>query len=179
MIAEYDPFSPAVLDDPARPYSFLHGDAPVHRFGGFEPPFYTLSRYHDVENALRDIVTYSSEFGQGPRFTPPAGMLSNPPQHTFFRNLVQKAFTPKAIDALSGRVAGLANELGLNPAKVAVERNLEIVPRSTLADVVIGEGDRLEIVHFVGGGQSNIACDTWSVAGAGLHLAPDRWHRQI
>ena len=62
-------------------------------------------------------------------------------------------------------IAALAAELGLNPAKVAVERNLEIVPRSTLADVVIGEGDRLEIVHFVGGGQSNIACDTWSVAG--------------
>lgn len=62
-------------------------------------------------------------------------------------------------------IAGLAAELGLNPAKVAVERNLEIVPRSRLAEVVIGEGDRLEIVHFVGGGQSSIAGDTWSVAG--------------
>ncbi len=58
-------------------------------------------------------------------------------------------------------IAGLAAELGLNPTKVAVERNLEIVPRSMLADVVIDEGDRLEIVHFVGGGQD----DTWSVAG--------------
>ncbi len=58
-------------------------------------------------------------------------------------------------------IAGLAAELGLNPAKVAVERNLEIVPRSTLAEVVISEGDRLEIVHFVGGGQQ----DTWTVAG--------------
>jgi thiazole synthase len=58
-------------------------------------------------------------------------------------------------------IAALAAELGLNPAKVAVERNLEIVPRSTLANVVIGEGDRLEIVHFVGGGQQ----DTWTVAG--------------
>jgi thiazole synthase len=58
-------------------------------------------------------------------------------------------------------IAGLAAELGLNPAKVAVERNLEIVPRSTLAAVMIEEGDQLEIVHFVGGGQD----DTWSVAG--------------
>jgi thiazole synthase len=58
-------------------------------------------------------------------------------------------------------IAALATELGLNPAKVAVERNLEIVPRSTLGDVIIAEGDRLEIVHFVGGGQA----DTWSVAG--------------
>ncbi|HMS20386.1 sulfur carrier protein ThiS [uncultured Sphingorhabdus sp.] len=49
-------------------------------------------------------------------------------------------------------VAGLVAELGLNPKKVAVERNLEIVPRSTHGDVMIVEGDQLEIVHFVGGG---------------------------
>jgi thiazole synthase len=49
-------------------------------------------------------------------------------------------------------VAGLAAELGLNPAKVAVERNLEIVPRSTLADVRVEDGDAFEIVTFVGGG---------------------------
>jgi thiamine biosynthesis protein ThiS len=49
-------------------------------------------------------------------------------------------------------IATLATELGLDPAKIAVERNLEIVPRSTLALVIIEEGDKLEIVHFVGGG---------------------------
>jgi thiamine biosynthesis protein ThiS len=49
-------------------------------------------------------------------------------------------------------VADLVREIGLNPKKVAVERNLEIVPRSTLADVVLADGDTLEIVHFVGGG---------------------------
>ena len=49
-------------------------------------------------------------------------------------------------------IAQLAEELGLVPEKVAVERNLEIVPRSTLAQVVIEDGDELEIVHFVGGG---------------------------
>ena len=49
-------------------------------------------------------------------------------------------------------VSGLVAELGLNPKKVAVERNLEIVPRSTHGDVIIVEGDQLEIVHFVGGG---------------------------
>jgi thiamine biosynthesis protein ThiS len=49
-------------------------------------------------------------------------------------------------------VADLALELGLEPAKVAVERNLEIVPRSTLADVAVEDGDDFEIVTFVGGG---------------------------
>lgn len=49
-------------------------------------------------------------------------------------------------------VAALARELGLDPARVAVERNLEIVPRSTLAEVPVEDGDRFEIVTFVGGG---------------------------
>lgn len=49
-------------------------------------------------------------------------------------------------------VADLVREIGLDPKKVAVERNLEIVPRSTLANVMLADGDQLEIVHFVGGG---------------------------
>ncbi len=49
-------------------------------------------------------------------------------------------------------IADLALELGLEPAKVAVERNLEVVPRSTLADVKVEDGDEYEIVTFVGGG---------------------------
>jgi thiazole synthase len=59
-------------------------------------------------------------------------------------------------------IADLAADIGLDPAKVAVERNREIVPRSTLAGVAIADGDEIEIVHFVGGGQ---ASDTWTVAG--------------
>ena len=54
-------------------------------------------------------------------------------------------------------VAGLSisemlGEMGLDPRKVAVERNLEIVPRSTLGRVCVEDGDTYEIVHFVGGG---------------------------
>ncbi len=49
-------------------------------------------------------------------------------------------------------VADLVRDIGLNPKKVAVERNLEIVPRSTLTAVMLADGDILEIVHFVGGG---------------------------
>ena len=53
-------------------------------------------------------------------------------------------------------VRGLLESLGLDPAKIAVERNLEIVPRSTYGDVAVGEGDRLEIVHFIGGGNAPV-----------------------
>ncbi len=59
-------------------------------------------------------------------------------------------------------LADLANELGLLPEKVAVERNLEVVPRSTLAQVTVEDGDEIEIVHFVGGGDHD---DSWTVAG--------------
>jgi thiamine biosynthesis protein ThiS len=49
-------------------------------------------------------------------------------------------------------VADLLRELGLDGRKVAVERNLEIVPKSAFAATHLSEGDRLEIVHFIGGG---------------------------
>jgi thiazole synthase len=46
--------------------------------------------------------------------------------------------------------------LALDPRKVAVERNLAIVPRSTYAEVDLADGDRLEIVHFIGGGNDAV-----------------------
>lgn len=49
-------------------------------------------------------------------------------------------------------VAGLLDLLGLAGGKVAVERNLEIVPRSTYGEVAVADGDRYEIVRFIGGG---------------------------
>lgn len=49
-------------------------------------------------------------------------------------------------------IAALVSAIGLKPEKVAVECNRAIVPRSTLAAVMLAEGDELEIVHFVGGG---------------------------
>ncbi|MEO8114583.1 MAG: sulfur carrier protein ThiS [Phenylobacterium sp.] len=49
-------------------------------------------------------------------------------------------------------VAALVATLGLDPRKVAVERNLEIVPRSAYGRTRLADGDRIEIVHFIGGG---------------------------
>lgn len=61
----------------------------------------------------------------------------------------------QTVDALLAR-------LDLEAAHVAVERNLEIVPRSTFGQLVLADGDRIEIVHFVGGGEDG---DGWEVAG--------------
>lgn len=51
-----------------------------------------------------------------------------------------------------GVVADLVASLGLDARKVAVERNLEIVPRSAYGATFLRDGDRIEIVHFIGGG---------------------------
>ena len=50
------------------------------------------------------------------------------------------------------KLTDLLAEMGLNAGRVAIERNLEILPRSAWADTVLRSGDRYEIVHFVGGG---------------------------
>jgi thiazole synthase len=60
-------------------------------------------------------------------------------------------------------VEALLGELGVDARKVAVERNLEIVPKSSYAQVAVNDGDRLEIVAFIGGGSG--AADTFTVAG--------------
>ena len=57
----------------------------------------------------------------------------------------------RAFGAVSS-VAALVAELGLDARKVAVERNLEIVPKSLHGATPVAEGDRIELVQFVGGG---------------------------
>jgi len=66
----------------------------------------------------------------------------------------------------------LLGRIGLDPAKVAVERNLEIVPKSTYGKTPLSDGDKLEIVHFIGGGAPDTPCgevgsngDCFEVAG--------------
>lgn len=49
-------------------------------------------------------------------------------------------------------VSGLLDHLGLVPGMVVVERNREILARESYPAVRLSEGDRLELVHFVGGG---------------------------
>ncbi len=49
-------------------------------------------------------------------------------------------------------IAALVATLGLDGRKLAVERNLEIVPRSAYGATAVADGDRIEIVAFVGGG---------------------------
>jgi thiazole synthase len=61
-------------------------------------------------------------------------------------------------------VAGLLATMGVDPARVAVERNEEVVPRKTWSEARVAEGDKIEIVAFVGGGSDAIA-DPLVIAG--------------
>ena len=49
-------------------------------------------------------------------------------------------------------LSGLVEQLGMKPDRIAVELNRELIPRERWAETQLSEGDRLEIVHFVGGG---------------------------
>ena len=58
---------------------------------------------------------------------------------------------PRSLEGVK-TVAELVAALGLDARKVAVERNLEIIPRSAYGQAALASGDRVEIVHFIGGG---------------------------
>ena len=49
-------------------------------------------------------------------------------------------------------ITAMLNAIGIDAARVAVERNLAIVPRSAFGEICVEDGDDFEIVHFVGGG---------------------------
>ncbi|MEM9964359.1 MAG: sulfur carrier protein ThiS [Asticcacaulis sp.] len=58
----------------------------------------------------------------------------------------------ESVEVTVTTVRQLLESIGLDGRKVAVERNLEIVPKSAYDNTPILEGDRIEVVHFVGGG---------------------------
>ena len=59
----------------------------------------------------------------------------------------------------------MLRDMSLDPVKVAVERNREIVPKSSYATVRVADGDALEIVHFIGGGDAAATDDDWTLSG--------------
>lgn len=65
---------------------------------------------------------------------------------------LQITLNGEAMAVSTPTVAALVDTLKLDPRKVAVERNLSIVPRTAYSDTPINDGDRIEIVGFIGGG---------------------------
>jgi cytochrome P450 len=116
----YNPLSPRVYTNPYPTYAALRAKDPVHWSPLMDS--WVLSRYADVDTVLRDHKRFSSD---GRNRTPsrrrqpqsamasadPSMLFLDPPDHTRLRALVNKAFTPQAIEALKPRIQAIVAEL--------------------------------------------------------------------
>ena len=100
--------------DPFPQYERMRAMAPV--FQDSQSGSWHVFRYEDVQRVLSEHATFSSRMGgdnpsgTGQLFA--ASLITtDPPRHRQLRSLVTQAFTPKAVDALAPRIAGLTNEL--------------------------------------------------------------------
>jgi cytochrome P450 len=109
--ADVDLLSAEELRDPSITAAKLLGQERAYFYEKFDPPFFILSRYEDVNNALLDAETFVEGFGNGPNFQPAQGILSDAPHHTFTRGLVQRDFLVKQINDLQPRLEEIVGEL--------------------------------------------------------------------
>jgi cytochrome P450 len=115
MTVQFDPFSATFFDDPYDTYRALRDHAPVYQDARYG--FWALSRFEDVAAAHRDWQTFSSAHGvtlhdlRNPDFRAVGNIIYlDPPEHERLRNLVSRAFTPRAIAALEPSVRAIVNE---------------------------------------------------------------------
>jgi cytochrome P450 len=121
-VKDIDPFAPDTVECPYQFYAAMRQEAPVHHVPGRD--IYIVSRYADIEHVLANPEIFSSHGAPGYRpsaeakaimaqgWLPTDTLLSNdPPAHRRFRNLVNKAFTPRRVAALEPAIRTIANEL--------------------------------------------------------------------
>jgi len=120
MTLAFNPYDPALHEDPYPVYRRLRDEFPVHH--NPELGFWTLSRYDDVHAALQSPERFIS--GKGvmvgappleddvvPQTGVPLLITTDRPRHTQLRSLVSRAFTPRRIAALEPRVRAIARAL--------------------------------------------------------------------
>jgi len=110
MAAGFDPTSTAFRTDPYPSYRWLREQAPVHRSRLGAEDAWVVSRYADVHAVLRDHARFSSAAVRGSR-TIPSMISMDPPDHARLRQMVARAFTPAAIQALASQIEAVAEEL--------------------------------------------------------------------
>jgi cytochrome P450 len=108
---DYDPLAPETLEDPFPSYQELRARCPVHHYADFEPPFFTLSRHEDVLAGLRDWQLWSMRYGDNPQYLSPSGLFNDPPEHTTFRRLFNRAFTPRTVGRLDREIEQIGRQL--------------------------------------------------------------------
>ena len=125
---EFDPFSDDFFNAPFNTYRRLRDEAPVYHNAKYG--FWALSRYEDVEPALKDFATYSSARGitldmylaEPDPTQPPMIIMMDPPDHNVMRKLVNKVFTPRAVAALEAMIRHTVTEFAnaLDPTEFDV-----------------------------------------------------------
>ena len=99
------------MNDPSISASkLLNGDR-IYRYELYEPPFYILSRYEDLNYALREPDIFIEGFGNGPNFVDSKGVLSDGEHHTLIRRIVQPNFLMGSIARLQNRLEEITEEL--------------------------------------------------------------------
>lgn len=107
----YDPTSPEMLKDPHPYYRRLRDEAPLFHFKDSDKDFHVLSRFEDVYKAVRTPEIFSS--ASGLTFNddeikalgiPPTIVMMDAPQHTAFRRLISKGFTPRQVTRLEAGI---------------------------------------------------------------------------
>ena len=88
---------------------------------------------------------------------------------------------PREVEALEdgSPLASVVAELSLKADRIAIERNGEIAPRNRWTEITVHSGDRLEIVHFVGGGSGSPSISISSSTGRPMGGKSERstWFR--
>jgi cytochrome P450 len=109
----FNPFDDATRRDPYALYA-RGRERRIHRHPGL--PVWSIFRYDDVQDVLRDWRTYSNRFPPPADFPElegraPSMLGTDPPEHERLRGLVNQAFTPKIIRRLEPRMVEIANGL--------------------------------------------------------------------
>ncbi len=114
---EFDPYSDDYFNSPFETYRRMRDEAPVYYNAKYD--FYALTRYEDVAPAYKDFATYSSARGitidmmRASKVEMPTARLiimMDPPEHERFRKLVNRVFTPRAVESLEAMVREKINE---------------------------------------------------------------------
>ena len=111
MAETLDLMSSEEMADPGVSARRMHEGERCPLYTKFDPNFYVVSRFQDMNDVLLNADDFLCGLGHGPKFEPPVGVVSDAPMHTFFRRLVQDDFKPGAIANLKLRLEVIANDL--------------------------------------------------------------------
>jgi cytochrome P450 len=155
----WDPFSPELRDDPYPLWKRLRDEAPLYYNDRHD--FWVLTRFHDIEQAHKDVETFSSSHGttlesmsREPMTDTGLIIALDPPRHTILRRLVSRAFTSRRVSLLEDRIRAVCADL-LDPHVGAgsfdyVQDFSAILPPTIISALLgVPEQDQEKLRHLV------------------------------